>query len=199
MEQHVLAWITQYGYLAIFFLLVFGIVGLPIPDETLLTFSGFLIFSGHLSLPLAYATAIVGSGTGMTISYWLGRTFGLRLIHRYGRYLHITEDHVHKVHQWFEGVGHWGLTFGYFVPGVRHLTAYAAGMSELEPHIFAAFAYSGTCLWVATFMALGYYLGNRWQAVSKHIHEYVIEGTVASAILLAAYLAWRFWFRKKTR
>jgi membrane protein DedA with SNARE-associated domain len=199
MEQYVLAWITQYGYLAIFFLLVFGIVGLPIPDETLLTFSGFLIFSGHLSLPLAYATAIVGSGTGMTISYWLGRTFGLRLIHRYGRYLRITEEHIHKVHRWFEGVGHWGLTFGYFVPGVRHLTAYAAGMSELEPHIFAAFAYSGTCLWVATFMSLGYFLGDRWQAVAKHIHEYAVDGTAAAAILLAAYFAWRFWFRKKTR
>src|SRR5215475_12286094 len=100
MEQHVLAWITQYGYLAIFFLLVFGIVGLPVPDETLLTFSGFLIFSGHLYFPLAYATALAGSATGMTISYWLGRTFGLRLIHRYGRYLHISEQHILKVHLW---------------------------------------------------------------------------------------------------
>ena len=52
MEQQVLAWITQYGYLAIFFLLVFGIIGLPIPDETMLTFSGYLVYMGHLSLPL---------------------------------------------------------------------------------------------------------------------------------------------------
>ena len=35
MEQQVLGWITQYGYLAIFALLMFGIVGLPVPDETL--------------------------------------------------------------------------------------------------------------------------------------------------------------------
>ena len=43
MEQHVLAWISQYGYLAIFLLLVMGIVGLPVPDETLLTFTGYLV------------------------------------------------------------------------------------------------------------------------------------------------------------
>jgi membrane protein DedA with SNARE-associated domain len=199
MEQHILAWITQYGYLAIFLLLVLGIVGLPVPDETLLTFCGYLIYSGHLSFPLAYATAVAGSASGMTISYWLGRTFGLRLIHRYGRYLHITEEHILRVHQWFEGVGHWGLTFGYFVPGVRHLTAYAAGMSELESHIFALFAYSGTCLWVATFMGLGYFLGERWEAVEKNIHGYLVLGTVTVAVLIAGYLSWRKFIRKKTR
>ena len=47
LEQQVLAWIAQYGYLAIFCLLVFGIVGLPVPDETLLTFTGYLVFKGH--------------------------------------------------------------------------------------------------------------------------------------------------------
>lgn len=198
MEHHVLAWITQYGYLAIFLLLVFGIVGLPVPDETLLTFSGYLIYRGHLTFPLAYAVAVAGSGTGMTISYWLGRTFGLKLIHRYGRYLRITEEHILKVHKWFEGVGHWGLTFGYFIPGVRHLTAYAAGMSELEPHIFSLFAYSGTCLWVGSFMTLGYFLGERWEAVVQNIHSYLLLGTIIGAVVLAGYFAWRKVIRKKT-
>src|SRR5512133_1564689 len=151
MEQQVIAWITQYGYLAIFLLLVTGIVGLPVPDETLLTFTGYLIFKGHLSLPLAFATAFAGSASGMTISYTLGRTFGLALVHRYGKYLRITEAHINKAHAWFERVGHWGLTFGYFIPGVRHFTAYAAGMTEVSSHHFALYAYSGGLLWVSTF------------------------------------------------
>ena len=53
MEQQILGWITQYGYLAIFCLLMFGIVGLPVPDETLLTFTGYLVFKGTFVLPLA--------------------------------------------------------------------------------------------------------------------------------------------------
>jgi membrane protein DedA with SNARE-associated domain len=44
MEQHILAWITEYGYAAIVGLLMLGIVGLPVPDETLLTFTGYLVF-----------------------------------------------------------------------------------------------------------------------------------------------------------
>ncbi len=197
MEQQVLAWIAQYGYLAIFLLLVFGIVGLPVPDETMLTFTGYLIFKGHLSPALAFACALAGSVTGITISYWLGQTFGLMLIHRYGRYLRITEAHVQKAHAWFERVGHWGLTFGYFVPGVRHFTAYAAGMAGVRPHQFALFAWSGALLWITTFLSLGYFLGERWQAVEKDIHRYFAAGAIAFTVIVCAFLVWRKWRRAK--
>jgi len=195
-EHQVLGWITQYGYLAIFLLLMFGIVGLPVPDETLLTFSGYLVYAGHLSLPLAFGTALAGSVSGITVSYWLGRNFGMKLIHRYGRYIHVTEKHVQKAHAWFERVGHWGLTFGYFVPGVRHLTAYAAGMSDVEPHMFAVFAYSGAAMWVATFVGIGYFLGERWKSVQEHVEGYLVAASVAGAVVLVGYLLWRRLRRK---
>src|SRR6185312_3930249 len=196
MEQTILAWITQYGYFAIFAALMLGIVGLPIPDETLLTFSGYLAFKGHLSLPLAFAAAWAGSTCGITISYYLGKTFGLALIHRYGHYLRITEEHVMKAHAWFERVGHWGLTFGYFVPGIRHFTAYAAGMSEVAPRQFALYAYSGGFLWSAAFLLLGYFLGERWKAVEGEIHLYALYLTIAAAVALGVYLVWRKYYRK---
>jgi membrane protein DedA with SNARE-associated domain len=177
--------------LAIFCLLMFGIVGLPVPDETLLTFSGYLIYKGTFSAPLAFATALTGSACGISLSFFLGRTFGLGLIHRYGRYIHVTEEHVNKAHEWFRRRGHWGLTFGYFVPGVRHLTAYAAGMSELEPRQFALFAYTGAVLWVSAFLGLGYFLGERWETVEKNIHHYAVVATVVAAIGVAAWLALR--------
>jgi membrane protein DedA with SNARE-associated domain len=193
MEQQVLAWITQYGYIAIFLLLVSGVVGLPVPDETLLTFTGYLVFKGNLSLPLAFGSALAGSMCGITLSYWLGRTFGVALIHRYGRYIHITEERLQKAHAWFERVGHWGLTFGYYIPGVRHFTAYAAGMSEVQPHMFAVFAYSGACIWVATFIGLGYFLGERWKAVQENIEEYMVGFSVAGGVLVIAYLLLRYY------
>lgn len=191
MEQQILAWITQYGYAAIFVLLIFGIVGLPVPDETLLTFTGYLIYKGNFSLPWAFAAAAAGSAAGMTVSYTLGRVFGMAVLHRYGKYLHITPERIQRVHAWFDRIGHWTLTIGYFIPGVRHLTAYAAGMSELEPHQFAVFAYTGTILWVTTFLSLGYFLGERWQTVEQNIHHYLVIGSVGIAVLAVAYLIWR--------
>ena len=61
MEQSVLAWIAHYGYLAIFTLLMFGIIGLPVPDETLITFSGYLAYKGHFSMPILFVAAWAGS------------------------------------------------------------------------------------------------------------------------------------------
>ena len=54
MGHQILAWITHYGYGAIFCLLALGIVGLPAPDETLLAFSGYLVSRGTFILPLAW-------------------------------------------------------------------------------------------------------------------------------------------------
>ena len=160
--------------MGIFCLLMFGIVGLQVPDETLLTFTGVLVHKGTLSPPLAFAAALGGSGGG-------------------------TEAHVNRAHDWFRRRGRWGLTIGYFVPGVRHFTAYAAGMSALEPPQFALFAYSGAVLWVSTFLGLGYCLGERWEAVLRIIHRYAVEATVAGAIVAAAFLAVRWWWKRRAR
>jgi len=195
--DHIAAWISQYGYFAIFGMLVFGIVGLPVPDETLLVFTGYLAFKGRLSLPLAMVSAFAGSICGIPLSYTLGRTFGIALIHRYGRYVRVTEHHVNRAHAWFERAGHWSLTFGYFIPGVRHFTAYAAGMSGLEAPRFSAFAYSGGAVWVTCFVGLGYLLGERWQTVEKQIDHYLLGVSITAAVLIAAYLAWRKWGRPK--
>lgn len=197
MEQYVLNWITQYGYFAIFFLLVFGIVGLPIPDETLLTFSGYLIYKGRLSLPLVFIAAFAGSASGITVSYQLGRMFGHTLLVRYGKYLHLTPGRLARAHAWFERIGHWALTFGYFIPGVRHLTAYAAGISDVRPPQFALFAYSGSLLWVTTFLSLGYFLGERWEAVQKNIDHYLVGALAALVVLVAAWFVWQKWLRKR--
>ncbi len=193
MEQTILAWISHYGYFAIFGLLVFGIVGLPVPDETLLTFSGYLVYRGEFSLPLVFVAAWAGSVCGITFSYSIGRILGMGAVHRFGKYLHITEERVHKAHEWFDRIGHWALTFGYFIPGVRHFTAFAAGMSEVTPPQFAIFAYSGAFLWVSAFLALGYFLGERWQAVERNFHHYAVIVTIIGAALALIYFAWRKW------
>ena len=181
-----------YGAPALFVLLMLGIVGLPVPDETLLVFCGFLIFKGTMHPATTWIFAWLGSACGITLSYTIGRTLGMTAVTRYGKYLHITEEKVNRMHVFFEGSGHWTLTFGYFIAGVRHFTAIVAGMSKLELPIFALFAWGGAALWVSTFLALGYLLGDKWEAAAEHAHQilsYVAAGAIIGA--LAYYTYWR--------
>jgi membrane protein DedA with SNARE-associated domain len=183
-----LEWVTQYGAVSLFFLLMLGIVGLPVPDETLMVFSGYLIFKGKLNPVLTFSMALLGSVTGITISYALGRIYGLKLIHKYGRYIHLTEERFQKVHAWFERAGRWSLFFGYYIAGVRHFTAMVAGASNLEYPRFAVFAYAGAFTWVSVFLFVGYFVGDQWERASEQFHHYIVIGSVGIGVILGLYL-----------
>jgi membrane protein DedA with SNARE-associated domain len=158
-EQAVVQWITTYGYFGMFFLLVLGIVGLPIPDEWLLVISGYLAFRNVLGLFPTLAVAGCGSAAGLTLSYVLGRTSGVFFIRRYGRWLSIDDQKVQRVQHWFQNLGRWVLVVGPFLPGVRNLMGYVAGASNLGIRVFVRFAYAGALLSSATFVMFGYFVG----------------------------------------
>lgn len=188
LQHHVVGFISQYAYGGIFALLVLGIVGLPLPDEFLLTFVGYLVFRQRLAFVPALGAAFAGSVCGITLSFLIGRTAGAWVVHRFGRWLHVDGADLQRAHDWFERLGGWSLTFGYFVAGVRHLTAVAAGMAKYEPPKFAAYAYSGALLWTTTFIGLGIYLGERWHEGSRPFRHFslIALGVVAIAALLYA-------------
>ncbi|NTV52190.1 MAG: DedA family protein, partial [Candidatus Firestonebacteria bacterium] len=105
--EPILVWILHYKYLGIFGLLALGIIGLPIPDESTLVFLGFLVHQHKLELIPVLLAAFLGSAVGMSVSYLLGHTFGLYLLHRFGPRVGLTRGRVEQVHAWFERVGKW--------------------------------------------------------------------------------------------
>lgn len=158
-EQAVVQWITNYGYFGIFFLLIFGIIGLPVPDEWLLVISGYLAFKNILGLFPTLAIAAMGSAGGLTVSYILGRTSSDFVIRRYGRWLSIDDQKIQRVQHWFENLGRWVLVVGPFIPGVRNLMGYVAGASKLGIRVFMRFAYAGALISSASFVTFGYFVG----------------------------------------
>jgi membrane protein DedA with SNARE-associated domain len=195
--QEFQVWIAQYGYAAIFFLLVLGIVGLPVPDETLLTLTGYLVFKGTLQFIPSYTWAILGTVTGITISYCIGRFGGSRFLHRFGGRLHIRSESVDRVHSWFDRWGHWTLAIGYFVPGLRHLIAIVAGSSGLEYRTFAVFAYAGAFVWAGIFICAGYYLGDRWEAFPEAMTKIGISLLAAAIAVALGYWAFRAYRKRR--
>src|SRR5438270_13080424 len=111
MDRHVLDWLERYGAPLLFFAQMLGIFGLPIPDELLLTIAGVLVRRGSLNAISTLACAISGSLAGITLSYVLGRSAGLRILQR------LAGSHaasVERAQAWFKRFGKWVLAFGYF-------------------------------------------------------------------------------------
>lgn len=151
--------VSQYGYAAIYILLAVGIVGLPIPDEILMTTVGYLASIQTLDYMPSIAISFLGAMTGMMLSYWLGRTFGHPLLIRYGKYVFLTPDKLDKVAHWFKRYGGWTILIGYFIPGLRHLTCYFSGISGMRFRNYFFIASLGALLWCSIFITMGHALG----------------------------------------
>ncbi len=185
--------IAQYGYAMIFALLMLGIVGPLIPDETILVFAGILVHKAQLRFLPTIAVAYAGSLCGITLSYLLGRTGVLYIIQEFRPLRNLSTRHLQQVHNWFERFGRWTLFFGYFVAGVRHFTALVAGTSKLSLPVFALYAYSGALFWVVCFVSIGYFIGDEWSRIAP----YVDRGVLLTAVVIAVVVA--LWVRFKRR
>jgi membrane protein DedA with SNARE-associated domain len=182
-------WILEYGSIALFILLALGIVALPIPDETLMVISGVLIHQGHLYAIPTLLAAYAGSMCGITLSYILGRTAGHYVIKRFGPWIGINEQNLQKAHDWYEYLGKWTLTFGYFITGVRHVTGIFAGITELGFPKFALFAYTGAFLWATVFLSIGYFFGPYWTHILGFMDEHPVE-LLGSLLFIIAFIWW---------
>ncbi|MFN7982773.1 MAG: DedA family protein [Vicinamibacterales bacterium] len=193
MEQTLIAYLTHYGASVLFFALVLGILGLPIPDELLMTVAGALVRHGVLNGTATMAAACAGSSSGITLSYVLGRTLGTRALHRL---LRVPDDTFATAQRWFTRFGHWLLTFGYFIPGVRHVTAIAAGTAPITYSAFARAAYPGAVLWCCVFLGVGYWAGDEGTRLIRALHGHIRLGVAFIAVGTALLLVARWWYRQ---
>jgi membrane protein DedA with SNARE-associated domain len=188
--EHIDQFLASYGYFAIFGLLMLGIVGPLIPDETILVFAGILAHQGRFDVGTTIAVAFAGSLCGITLSYTLGRTGAVYVLERFGPWRRHAMPHLPKAKEWFARFGKWTLPMGYFVAGVRHFTALVAGMTCLPFRTFALYAWPGGLMWVTVFVLLGYFLGEQWQTVAANLDKAAI---IVAVLVAAGGVVW--WWR----
>src|SRR3954471_7019117 len=183
--QHQLAeWLVRYGAPMLFVAQGFGIFGVPIPDELLLTMAGAFVAKGVLHGSSTLTAAVAGCLTGITLSYALGRVVGIKVLRAtFARHL----DHLERAQALFRRFGGWLLAFGYFIPGVRHVTAIAAGSGCMSYRTFAGYAYPGGVLWCTVFLALGFYAGDRFEAAAGAARTHLATSAGVLAVAAIAY------------
>lgn len=184
MQHQLMEILTQYGYAGLYLLLALSMIGLPVPDQTIMTLFGYWSSLGHASLPAAWIFSWSGTMTGMLASYWIGKRFGRPFLERYGKWLFLTPLHLLRAEKWLHKYGVWTAAFGYFIPGVRHFTSYLSGAGKLKGWKYVIFAGSGAAFWSAIFLNLGYHFGENWGMLSASLEKLIVL-----LILLAIFAA----------
>ncbi|KZL91728.1 VTT domain-containing protein [Clostridium magnum] len=187
--QSITGLLNHYGYIVLLVALMLELIAFPLPGEVLMTYCGFLINQQKLNWLLSIIVASFGTIIGITISYFVGSKLGVTFFKRYGHYIHLGPEKLDKTSVWFNKYGNRLLVISYFIPGVRHITGYFSGITEISYRKFALNSYIGAILWTATFISLGKVLGNNWERYHSMIKKYLIIGSlIISLIIIVAYL-----------
>ncbi len=186
--EHLTELFNHYGYIVLFSALALELIGFPTPGETLMTYCGYLVSRGTLNWPISVAVATLGLIVGITISYYIGLRLGKTFFTKYGRYIHLGPDKLEKTSAWFDKYGNGLLITALFIPGVRHVAGYFAGVTRISFKRFAVNAYIGAFLWAGTFISLGRALGDNWDKFHDSIMEYLlIAGVIVTIALICLY------------
>ena len=161
-----------------------------VPGETALIAAAVLASRGHFSISAVIAVAAVGAILGDNLGYWIGRTYGRRLVRRFPR----VEAVLPRSERFFRRHGGKAVFLARFLAGLRVTGAWMAGISHMPWWRFLAWNAAGGIAWAFAVALVAYYLG---RAAADLIARYgLIGGGAVAALLVLGVVGLHFWRRR---
>lgn len=194
LDEKIQVWANQFGpgvYL-ILFAVIFAETGLVVtpflPGDSLLFALGLLSRPGKngvaafdpLVLFLLLSTAAI---LGDQLNYRLGMYFGEKLFKNENSKI-FKRSHLLKTQEFYATHGPKTVLLARFVPVVRALAPFVAGMGRMEFKTFCTYSIVGAFLWVGICVGAGFGLGSI-PAVREHFELGILGICLLSAIPMA--------------
>jgi membrane protein DedA with SNARE-associated domain len=181
-------WIAHYGYVGVFLILLFEMIGIPFPAETTLTVSGFEWTKGIFHLfPLLFS-AVLGNIVGSSIAYGIGRFLGRPVILRFGRFIGISEQKLDRADQKFMKYRNGIVMVAKFIAGIRVLVPYLAGINRMPFALFSVLNTISAILWATVFIILGKSAEIVWRHYHLALHAFLLPFVIILVILIGILL-----------
>ncbi len=178
--------LSTYGYGAVGGVAMLESMGVPLPGETILIAAAVIAGTSHaLNIWLVVAAAAGGAILGNSISFWIGREIGYRLLVRYGRYVWLSERRIKLGQYVFLRFGGAVVFFGHFVGPLRALAAFLAGTDRMTWPRFLAFNAAGGIVFAVTFGLGAYFLGKEADRLARPVGIGLGVGAAIVIIALA--------------
>ena len=189
-------WVTDYGYIAIFLLMLAESACIPFPSEVTMLVGGWYAADGNLDFFWVGAAGVVGNLVGSWLAYGLGRWRGRELLDRYGKYVLIRGHDVDKAEVWWEKHGEAATFFSRLLPVIRTFISVPAGIAKMPFGKFTVYTFLGVIPWTYALTYLGVVVGDNWEQILDYFN---IPTLIIGGLLLVTAVVWYLRRRKKRR
>ena len=195
--------ISNYGYLAVFILMLAESACIPVPSELTMLFAGALsagaVAGVHLNLGLAIAAGVAGNVAGSYLAWGIGIYGGRAAWHRWGRYILLRDDDIDRGERWFDRHGTKAVFFGRLLPVVRTFISLPAGLARM-PGRFGIYTVLGCIPWTAALACTGYLVGKNWGNVVGALHgpSYALAALCGLLVIFAIVMLLRRRHRERS-
>ena len=189
LSQHVTAWIialiSRLGYAGLFAGMLGQAVGVPLPSEIMLSFSGYLASAHVLEIVPVILAGMAGDISGAIIAYLVGYYGGRPFLLRFGPFFFVRPRDIERADEWFARYGTRAVLILKLLPGVRAFGSFPAGLLRMALLPFLAYTSLGAAIWSVLFAGIGYTLGKNWDLLGAYARpaSFILLGIVVLAIV----------------
>jgi membrane protein DedA with SNARE-associated domain len=189
-------WVTEYGYLAIFLLMLAESACIPFPSEVTMLVGGWYAANGTLDFFWVGTWGVLGNLVGSWIAYAVGRSVGREILDRYGKYVLIRSHDIDRAEIWWDRYGEAATFFSRLLPVIRTFISLPAGIARMPVIKFSIYTFIGVIPWTFALTWVGVLVEDNWEAALDYFDIPTL--IVGSALVLAAG-AWYFRRRRARR
>jgi membrane protein DedA with SNARE-associated domain len=191
--------VVHFGYSGLFVVMALGNMGMPAGTEVIVPTAGALAAQHHFGsagfIPAWIVVAIVatlGEIVGGSILYAVGYYGGLPFVRRYGKYVMFREHELNRVHAFYERHGKLTVFWCRFLPFVRGVAAFPAGLSRMQKRFFVTYTALGSAIFCFGLAYLGDVAGKNIDGIVAYVHDFalIIVGVIA-LLILGGFVWWR--------
>ena len=192
------AFFVQYGYAAVFFVLVICGFGVPIPEDLTLVTGGVISGLGYTNVHIMVLVGMLGVLAGDGFMFVAGRVWGDKILKFKPIARVMTPKRYAQVQEKFDKYGNWVLFVARFLPGLRTAIYVSAGISRKVSYLrFILMDGLAALISVPLWIYLGEYGARNTDWLMEKMHS-LQSGIFAVLGIVAVVVAW-LWWRKYRR
>lgn len=185
------------GYPWIFIMMTIESSFIPFPSEVAMIPAGYLASTGEMSFIIAFIAGTLWALTWSIINYilWLklGWPIVKKLIHKYGKYILLNENHYSQAEIYFQKHGSITTFLWRFIPAVRQLISLPAGTFRMNFAKFCLYTALGAGIWNLILMTLGYVAWENKELINMYSKE------ILAITLFLVIIIWLLYYIKNKR